>query len=100
MSDQPTLSVRQLGDPTDAVTALLERVRTRRDLPSPEERKATREASGETQGACAAACGVTRSAFARWESGERQPVGEHLFAYSKLLRGLQDLVAGAERLAS
>ena len=54
-------------------------------MPPPAGRKAIREAAGETQSACAAALGVTRSAFANWESDTRRPDGEHLIAYRNLL---------------
>lgn len=72
---------------------LLARVRALRDLPAPNSRKATREAAGVSQGDCAEVLGVSQQAFARWEHGDRTPSGEHLTAYVKLLRSLQQAMA-------
>lgn len=67
-------------------TAEIERKRlVAKRLPSPAHRRALRSSAGVSQVDAAAACGVTRSTFCRWEQGTRTPRGEHLAAYVDLL---------------
>lgn len=67
-------------------TRLLERVRARRELPSPEMRRALRKAAGASLAEVAEAVGVTRQAVSMWELGQRSPRPTHLPAYLEVLR--------------
>ncbi|MER7927028.1 helix-turn-helix transcriptional regulator [Streptomyces sp. NPDC096057] len=66
------------------------RLRIRRELPSPEECRALRIASGITQGELATAIGVTRQAVTQYESGTRRPQGRTLDAYAEAIQTLRD----------
>jgi DNA-binding XRE family transcriptional regulator len=70
----------------------LEVVRERRDLPAPAMREAIRKSAGLSQEAAAAIFGVTRQAFAAWEKGDSEPRPQHLLAYARFLRQLQEVV--------
>ena len=69
---------------------LAEKVRAIRDLPSPEDRRAIREAAGVSQRDIGEELGRTRAAVSRWETGDRLPRGDDLLGYVKILRALQD----------
>lgn len=66
--------------------------RLRRDLPSPDSRRAIRVAAGVSLEDVAREVGVTRSAVARWERGDRSPGREHIAEYSRVLHELKDLL--------
>lgn len=76
------------------MTAASLRIRTRmllqRDLLSPEQRRALREAAGLSQDDIAEACGATRQAVSHWENGTRTPTGEYLEKYVSVLRTLRE----------
>lgn len=66
------------------------RLRLRKDLPSPAERRAIRKAAGLSQGELAEAIGVTRQAVSHWEAGTRTPQGALLDRYVSAIRTLMD----------
>jgi DNA-binding transcriptional regulator YiaG len=72
---------------------LLVRVRARRVLPIPAERRQIREEARVTQHELARALGVSWTAIWRWEQGARPRNPEHEVAYSELLRQLRDAAA-------
>ena len=72
------------------IAALVQRVQTRRRLPSPRARRRVRERAGLTQQDIAAALGVTRTAVSLWEAGDREPRPMHRARYLELL----DRIAG------
>jgi DNA-binding transcriptional regulator YiaG len=72
-----------------AVDELLERVRSRRTLPSAGERRRIREAAGVSQRELARALGVSWTAVHRWEGGARPRT--HLAEYSRALNELREL---------
>jgi DNA-binding transcriptional regulator YiaG len=74
------------------VEELTQRLRTRRDLPPPEVRRALRRAAGVPMQDVAAIVGVTRQAVALWESGSREPRNTNLASYSEVLRALRQAV--------
>ena len=67
--------------------------RWKRDLPTVEVRRLARIQSGVTQDAIAQSIGVTRQAVSQWESGVRDPRGNHLRRYVTILRRLSKQVA-------
>jgi transcriptional regulator with XRE-family HTH domain len=69
---------------------LAEKVRAKRELPSPAVRRAIRIAAGVSQQDIADELGLTRAAVGRWETGDRLPSGDHLLGYVKILRTLRD----------
>jgi transcriptional regulator with XRE-family HTH domain len=66
---------------------LLERVRSRRQLPAPAERRRIRKAAGVSLRDMAAAIGVSHTAVAAWEAGATPR--EHRGAYAQLLAELR-----------
>jgi DNA-binding transcriptional regulator YiaG len=58
------------------------------NLPASDERRRLREDAGLSIRAFANALDVSPSTLARWEAGERQPIGPHLFVYVDGLRAL------------
>jgi transcriptional regulator with XRE-family HTH domain len=68
------------------------RLQVRRDLPSPELRRALRESAGLSQQEIADATGVTRQAISNYEAG-RTPQGPVLDRYVDVLRALREGVA-------
>lgn len=64
---------------------ILERIRMRRTLPSPEKRREIREAAGLTLQDLADAIGVTPATIHYWEQGTRNPRPEHITAYTAAL---------------
>lgn len=76
---------------TEGVEHLLERVRSRRTLPRPDERRAIRDDAGLSLREVAAAIGVSRMAVVRWESGAKPRNPEHVAAYGRLLEELRRL---------
>jgi DNA-binding transcriptional regulator YiaG len=71
------------------VSALAERIRTRRAAPPPALWGPIRKASGVTQADLAVELGVHRVTVARWEARTRVPRGELLEAYLALLEELR-----------
>jgi transcriptional regulator with XRE-family HTH domain len=70
---------------------LLARVRSRRQLPLPAERRLIRERAGVSLRELGVAIGVSHVAIARWEAGG-QPAGpEHVAAYGRILDELRRL---------
>jgi DNA-binding transcriptional regulator YiaG len=65
------------------VDDLVERVRIRKQLPAPAERRRIREAAGVSLRDVAAAVGVSHTAVASWEAGATPR--EHRAAYLRLL---------------
>lgn len=78
-----------------SVTALRERLRQRKELPEPAERRRLRLAAGVTLVEVADAVGVTPWAVRLWELGEREPRGPNLEQYVAVLRLLRE-AGGAE----
>ncbi|MEU8672665.1 helix-turn-helix domain-containing protein [Streptomyces anulatus] len=70
----------------DAIEALL----ARPALPPPATRAALRRADGLTQAEVAEAIGVTRVAFARWETGKAEPRARARASYLRLLEALAE----------
>jgi DNA-binding XRE family transcriptional regulator len=70
---------------TDELASLSRRIEIRRDLPSPDVRRALRQAAGISQADVARAAGVTRQAVHLWERGMRVPCGENLDTYAAVL---------------
>ncbi len=73
------------------MSQLLESVRARRALPSPDLAKAIRKAAGVTQAEVAAELGVDPLTVYRWETGRRRPRGRYAEAYSSLLAQLREV---------
>jgi DNA-binding transcriptional regulator YiaG len=72
-------------DPS-GVDELLERVRSRRTLPVPSERRRIREEAGVSIRELARALGASHTAVASWEAGATPR--EHRAAYAQLLAEL------------
>lgn len=70
------------------VDGLIEKVRARRELPPPDERRQIRERAGVSLRDMAAAVGVSHASVVSWEQGSRPRDPEHLRAYARLLREL------------
>ncbi len=71
---------------------LLERVRSKRKLPIPAQRRRIREEAGISLRAMAAALKVSHTAVASWERGATPR--EHVAAYAQLLTELEDALRG------
>jgi DNA-binding transcriptional regulator YiaG len=69
--------------------ALLERLRSRQQLPLGPERRRIREAAGVSLRQLAAAIGVSAMAIMRWEQGATPRDPAHLHAYGRLLQELR-----------
>ncbi len=69
------------------IDELLERVRSKRQLPPAKERQQIREAAGVTLREAAAALGVSHSLVRHWEQGGTPR--EHRAAYAELLERLK-----------
>jgi transcriptional regulator with XRE-family HTH domain len=76
---------------TASVDTLLERVRSRRQLPVPSERRRIREQAGVTLRDVAIALGVSHTAVAKWEAGATPR--EQRNAYARLLDELDRIAA-------
>ena len=72
-----------------AGTAIRHRLRRRKSLPAPEERRRLREQSGLSAREIGLAVGVTGASVLRWETGVRQPRGAFLDAYLDVLDTLR-----------
>jgi transcriptional regulator with XRE-family HTH domain len=72
---------------TTGVDELLERVRSRRDLPVASERRRIREDAGVSLRDVADALGVSHTAVAKWEAGAMPR--EQRNAYGRLLEELK-----------
>jgi DNA-binding transcriptional regulator YiaG len=70
------------------------RIRERRSLPSPAERRSLRERAGLSAQDLAGALRVTVSTVLRWETGERRPRGRNLIDYLRVLDTLRRHVRG------
>jgi transcriptional regulator with XRE-family HTH domain len=68
-------------------------VRTRRELPTPDVRRALRKAAGASQADVAGVIGVTPEAVGHWEAGTRTPKGRNLTSYVEVLRAFRKAVA-------
>lgn len=68
----------------------LEKFKMKRTFPPPRTRKYLRQCAGLTQLDIALELGVDRAAVSRYENGEREPRGEVLVKYAKLLEELAD----------
>jgi DNA-binding transcriptional regulator YiaG len=71
------------------VDELVERVRSRRELPAVAERRRIREAAGVSQRELAKALGVSWTAIQRWEAGARPRT--HVAEYAEALEKLASL---------
>lgn len=69
---------------------LLDEVRARPQLPTPDVRQAIRRKAHVPQDRMARELGVHRVTFLRWERGDRTPRGAQLDAYARLLRELEE----------
>jgi transcriptional regulator with XRE-family HTH domain len=69
----------------EAMEHLAERVRARRSLPSPDERRALRLGAGASLRDVGDVCGVSGQAAYQWERGVFQPRGQHLTLYAACL---------------
>jgi transcriptional regulator with XRE-family HTH domain len=76
---------------TTGVDELLERVRSRRTLPTADERRRIRQAAGVSLRDVAAALGVSHTAVASWEEGVTPR--EHRAEYAALLAELRRFAA-------
>lgn len=82
-----------LPDMSSTLTQLAERVKARRELPSPAERRAVRRDAGLSAAELAEAIGVTEAAVLTWERGTREPRGRNLDRYVEALRTLREAAA-------
>jgi DNA-binding transcriptional regulator YiaG len=80
---------------TAAPETLRRRIALRRELPSPQVRRALREGAGVSLTEVAEAVGVSRQAISHWELGQRTPRGEYLDRYLEALRILREAGGGA-----
>jgi DNA-binding transcriptional regulator YiaG len=71
--------------------ALAERVRSRKTLGDPGDRRATRLQAGESLGSLAAVIGVSKMSVRSWELGESAPRGDHAVAYAQVLQTLREV---------
>lgn len=78
---------------TNALEHLLTKARATHDLPGPDRRREIRERRGLSQEDLAEVLGVTGAAVSRWETGARQPAGQHLVDYCELLQALDQLAS-------
>jgi len=76
---------------TSGVDELLERVRSRRTLPAPAERRRIRQRARVSLRDVARALGVSHTAVASWEAGATPR--QHRVAYSALLEELKRVAA-------
>jgi len=72
-------------------TGLLERLRARRTLPTPEERRRIRLAAGASLRDVAREVGVSATAVIRWERGASP--GDKAATYARLLEELRQLAS-------
>ena len=72
---------------------LRQRIRKRAALPDPEERRRLRLAAGLSQADVGVAAGVSAAAVSQWERGAREPTGEALEAYVRVLGVLREETA-------
>jgi DNA-binding transcriptional regulator YiaG len=73
------------------IDELLEQVRSRRELPRPDERRRIRTAAELSLRDVAAALGVSHTAVAKWEKGSKPR--ERRLAYARLLDELKRIAA-------
>jgi DNA-binding transcriptional regulator YiaG len=80
----------------ETIDAVMERVRVRRMLPSPDALRVIRQKAGLSQGDVAAVLGVERVTVSTWETGRHTPRGAVLDAYMALLLVLGQRTNGEE----
>jgi DNA-binding transcriptional regulator YiaG len=73
---------------------LLEEIQAVRELPSPADAKAIREAAGVSRYRAAREIGVADLTLARWEAGLNHPRGAAAIAWADLLDALRALGSG------
>lgn len=78
--------------PATVADRIRSRLRVRRDLPGPDQRRELRETAALSQQDLADIVGVTRQAISHWESGIRTPRGVLLDRYVEALRTLQEAI--------
>jgi DNA-binding transcriptional regulator YiaG len=76
---------------TEAGVDLLDRLRSRRQLPLPSERRRIREEAGCSLREFGAALGVSWMAISRWEAGALPRNPSHIRAYGRLLDEMKQL---------
>lgn len=81
------------SDPTSLIEHVRRRASTRRAMPSPAQRRRIRKLANVSQATLASAVGVSQSTIGYWETGERNPSGEHAETYLRLLIELQAAAA-------
>lgn len=74
---------------------LLTKLRRKRELPSPDTRRAIRKDLGLSGADVATELGVTVETLYRWERGQNEPTGDNLERYATLLDALQQVSEGA-----
>ena len=72
---------------------IVDEVREGQGLPEPRSARALRIAAGVSQARLAQEIGVHRMTVARWESGERRPLGVHRLLYARVLAELRAGIA-------
>ncbi len=75
-----------------SVDELVERLRSRRELPRASERRRIRRAAGASMRDVGAAIGVSHTAVRKWEAGS-MPRAPHRDAYARLLDELKRVAA-------
>jgi DNA-binding transcriptional regulator YiaG len=90
-TNRTTLSLKEVNRMTSGVDELLERVRSRRKLPTTSERRRIRQAAGVSLRDVAVALGVSHTAVAKWEEGATPR--EQRDAYARLLEELKHIAA-------
>jgi DNA-binding transcriptional regulator YiaG len=78
------------GEMAATLDDLTQRLRRRRELPSPDVRRALRQVAGASQSDIAEVVGVTRQAVQYWEAGTRTPRGANLERYVAVLQALRE----------
>jgi DNA-binding transcriptional regulator YiaG len=71
----------------------LRQSRARRQLPSPDERRAIRQEAGLSQAALARVLGTSRPTVSKYESGDRLPRADLAVRYQRTLERLRREVA-------
>ena len=69
------------------------RISVKRAMPNPAQRRRIRKLANISQATLANAVGVSQSTIGYWETGERNPSGEHAEIYLRLLLELQAAAA-------
>jgi transcriptional regulator with XRE-family HTH domain len=72
------------------INYLRKRIAVRLSLPPAARQRELRLAAGFSIQEIAAAVGVDRATVSRWESGKREPRGDHLDRYVAVLKALEE----------